>query len=192
LLDLLKNNNVTLDYITLHVWIGTFRSIKVDDIRDYDIHSEVCEVDIAIFSRIASYKLSWKNVIAVWTTSCRTLESLIYLWVKLTNKQKDGLCEWKYKDFWNNLENNISLDNNYIQSYVVGVESIQFECKLFIVPWFCFTVVDQLITNFHLPKSSLMVLVASILGYDYMMNAYRIAIQKNYMFYSFGDAMWIY
>lgn len=191
LLDSLKNNNVILDYITLHVWIGTFRSIKVNDVRDYDIHSEICEVDLTIFSRIASYKLLWKNIIAVWTTSCRTLESLIYVWSKLSDEQRGCLCEWKTKDFWDNLEKTILPENDYISSFVVGVNSIQFECKLFIMPWFHFTVVDQLITNFHLPKSSLMVLVASLLGYDYMMNAYRIAIQKNYMFYSFGDAMWI-
>lgn len=192
LLNQLASNGVLFDYITLHVGIGTFRTIKVKDIHDYDIHSEICEIDNDLFSRIAHYKQWGKNIIAVGTTSCRTLESLLYLRILLDENQKNNCCKSIQRDFRDSLAWNINKQNNYIQSFQIKDGFIQFECKLFITPWFQFTIIDQLITNFHLPKSSLMVLVASILGYEYMMNAYKIAIEKNYMFYSFGDAMWIY
>lgn len=190
LLEHIHANGVVFDYITLHVWIGTFRTIKVTDIHDYNIHEECCEVDIHIFSRIADYKLLWKKLIAIGTTTCRTLESLCYLWMLLDNAQKWILCPEKLQQkFWDNIIEQYDSNHDYIHSFQITASNIQFECKLFIKPWFVFTVVDELITNFHLPKSSLMILVASILGYNYMMNAYAVAIEQNYMFYSFGDAM---
>lgn len=189
LLDKLSYKGVWLDYVTLHVGVGTFRSIDSDEIESYQIHSEHCQIDISLFKRLTEYALSDKITIAVWTTSCRTLESLPYLY----HLAKSDIV-WHLSDserlFWDKISSDIA-SQQYINNYHIVWQSIIFDCQLYITPWFSFRIIDQLITNFHLPKSSLMVLVASFMWYDMMMQCYYDAIQKNYMFYSFGDAMWI-
>lgn len=190
LLDSLESNGTTIDYVTLHVGLGTFKSIDTKNIEDYHIHCEASEIDIDIFERIMNYKLNKQTILAVGTTSTRTLESLPYLYHKhraviitqLSNiviKFRDDLISW------------IDQNNSYIWniSHPKDPTHIQFECCLYITPWFQFRIIDQLITNFHLPKSSLMVLLASFMGYEFMMQSYDEAIKKNYRFYSFGDAM---
>lgn len=188
LLNNLKSDWVLLDYVTLHVWLGTFRQIKTKNIRDYEIHSEMCEVDIDIFDRIMHYQKEHKTIVAVWTTSCRTLESLPYLFTQLKSVLRSLIPTQTYE-----YRTNASRDlvDAYVSNPVVYNGLIYFECMLYIIPWYRFRIVNQLITNFHLPKSSLMLLLASFMWYRFMMNSYEQAIKKNYKFYSFGDAMLI-
>ncbi|MFA7284577.1 MAG: S-adenosylmethionine:tRNA ribosyltransferase-isomerase [Candidatus Absconditabacterales bacterium] len=194
-LDSVVSQGVSLDYVTLHVGVGTFRPVETPNILDHRIHKEQVEIDIALFQRVMNYKLNNKRTIAVGTTSCRTLESLPYVFVRL-NSEYDLT---QYMDpqtyaFRDQLSETISSDQacSYIpdQPSIMG-STLYFSCELYIAPGFVFRVIDQLITNFHLPKSSLLVLLATYMGYNPMKQAYQEAIQKNYRFYSFGDAMWI-
>ena len=154
------------------------------DIKQHEIHHETCEIDSEIFSRIMNYKLNQQAVIAVGTTSCRTLESLPYLWLKLKD-ELNTLCDEKTVAYWNELSGTLDSTKTTISNYRLEGEKIHFDCSLYILPGFGFTVIDQLITNFHLPKSSLMVLVASFMGYELMMQCYEDAIKNHYAFYSF-------
>ena len=187
-LNELEAKGVNFDYVTLHVGIWTFRPIKTINIKDFDIHTELCQIDLGIFERIMKYKLNNKRIIAVGTTACRTLESLPYLFMQC----KELLLELLWKEIFTyreDLTKDIYQHTNFIVDPTINTQNISFACKLYITPWFRFLILDQLITNFHLPKSSLMVLLASFMGYEFMMQAYEEAIKKNYMFYSFGDAM---
>jgi S-adenosylmethionine:tRNA ribosyltransferase-isomerase len=148
--ELQGKNGVNIAEITLHVGLGTFRPVKENDIRQYNIHEEYYSVSKDVLEKIARTKAKGKKVIAVGTTVVRTLESIALEPDKLVGKT-----------------------------------------KLYIYSPFEFRIVDSLITNFHLPKSSLLFLVSAFAGYDYIMNAYKVAIEKRYRFFSFGDAMFI-
>lgn len=192
LLENIKHQGVQFDYTTLHIGLGTFKSIDTNNIKDYNIHHEACEVDLDIFTRIMNYKQNKKTILAVWTTACRTLESLPYCFLLTQDNLKD-LLPSKVVSFRKELTSSISIDEakKMIASYDIDSDSskIYFSCSLYITPWYTFRVINQLITNFHLPKSSLMVLVASLMWYDLMMRCYEHAIAHHYQFYSFGDAM---
>lgn len=140
--------------ITLHVGIGTFRPVSVDNLDHHDMHYEWCCVPEDAANSIVNTRAGGGNVVAVGTTSVRTLES--------TPMQTGG-----------------------------PMQSWQGETNLFIRPGFSFTAVDRLLTNFHLPGSTLIVLVAAFMGYDLTMEAYRHAVEQRYRFYSYGDAMLI-
>ncbi|HMY80993.1 MAG TPA: S-adenosylmethionine:tRNA ribosyltransferase-isomerase [Candidatus Absconditabacterales bacterium] len=189
LLTGLSTKGVITDQVTLHVGLGTFKSIQTNDVRDHQIHNEQAQVDLGIFERIMNYKLTHKTIVAVGTTTTRTLESLPYLFQSLRQTLSDKLSSDIF-DYWSK----ISVTHNplgIIYSPTVVGDNIVFGCQLYITPGFHFCIIDQLITNFHLPKSSLMVLVASMMGHDLMMKVYQDAVSQQYMFYSFGDAMWI-
>lgn len=153
LLNELKNKGVKTAEVVLHVGIGTFRPVKVEDIRQHKMHEEYYIVSEETISAINEAKASGKRVIAVGTTTVRTLETIARL-------QKS--------------------------------DSYSGKTDIFIYPPFEFKIVDALITNFHLPKSSLIMLVSAFAGYDLTMRAYRIAVQERYRFFSFGDAMFIF
>lgn len=153
LLEKIKAKNIEVVYITLHVGLGTFRPVNVDDIANHKMHSE-----FYIISKEASEKLNKamqenKNIISVGTTSTRTLESVYNLY-----------GEFKETSGWTDI---------------------------FIYPGYQFKVVSSLITNFHLPKSTLIMLVSALAGKEKVMNAYQEAINNKYRFYSFGDSMFI-
>ena len=148
-----KAKGVDIAYVTLHVGLGTFRPVKADEITDHKMHSEhyaLSEENAAIINRT---KARGGRVIAVGTTSCRTLESM---------GMKDGKIE--AGDGWT---------------------------SIFIYPGYTFSVLDGLLTNFHLPESTLIMLVSAFAGYDNTMAAYRHAVEEKYRFFSFGDAMLI-
>lgn len=154
--DLIKNLEdkwVKIEYVILHIWLGTFKSIDTENIMDYKIHSEYIALDKETSDRLNAYKKSGKNIVSVWTTSTRTLESFA------TNK-------WELT-YWEK------------------------ETTLYIYPWYKWLFVDKLITNFHLPKSSLLVLVSSLAWKENIKNAYRHAVDNKYRFFSFWDAMFI-
>lgn len=152
----LKNKNTDIAYVNLHVGLGTFKPIQVDDIREHRMHSESWSIEKSELIRIRNAKKNGKNIIAVGTTAVRTLESAADI-VLSDNANRD----------------------------------ISGETDIFIYPGYEFKIADELITNFHLPKSSLIVLVSAFGGIDAVRSWYRAAIAEKMRFYSFGDAMYI-
>lgn len=159
LLSQLKKMGVQLEYVTLHVGLGTFQPIKTDKIEDHQIHSEWASIDASTAKRLNHAKKQGRRIIAVGTTTVRTLEAF---------------C--------------VDTDvRAYCNTPQHGIRDI----NLYITPGYKFKFVDAMITNFHLPQSSLLVLISSFAGHDKIMAAYKTAIKKKYRFYSFGDAMLI-
>lgn len=154
LMEKIKSKGVGIAYVTLHVGLGTFRPVKVDDVTKHKMHSEHYEISEESARLINKAKKNGKRVIAVGTTSCRTLESVATLYGEI--KPCDGFTD------------------------------------IFIYPGYKFKVLDGLITNFHLPESTLIMLVSAFAGYDNIMNTYKTAVNEKYRFFSFGDAMFIY
>lgn len=154
LLDKIRKKGVDIAEVTLHVGLGTFRPVKVENIEEHHMHKEYYCITDEACEKINRAKKSNKRVIAVGTTSVRVLE---------TAADEQGL-----------------------------VHSGQGETGIFIYPGYKFKAVDALITNFHLPESTLIMLVCAFAGRDFVMKAYMEAIEKKYRFYSFGDAMFIY
>ena len=151
MLDEIKAMGVDIAYVTLHVGLGTFRPVKEDDILDHKMHSEHYEMSTETAEKINSTKKNGGRVIAVGTTTCRTLESM-------------------------ELENGL-------------VKAGEGYTDIFIYPGYKFKLLDGLVTNFHLPESTLIMLVSAFAGYENTMNAYKTAVEEKYRFFSFGDAM---
>lgn len=150
----LEDMGVDIAYVTLHVGLGTFRPVKEDDVLNHKMHSEHYSLPEETAEKIRQTKANGGRVIAVGTTSCRTLESVAT---------------------FNNGE--IKADEGYTD--------------IFIYPGYEFKVLDGLVTNFHLPESTLIMLVSAFLGYKETMHAYEVAVEEKYRFFSFGDAMCI-
>lgn len=178
----LKGKKIRSHYLTLHVGLGTFKPVDTEDIRDYHMHEETMIISEDIFDTIAREKEQENNVVAVGTTIARTIETLPYLY-KAMGKQGN-----EYRD---NLTKNISEQQCKICILDRKQEGKKITCqtKIFIYPWFERKIVDGLITNFHLPGSTLLMLVASFIGYDETTKLYKHAIANQYRFFSFGDAM---
>ena len=153
LLKEIEDMGVTIAHVTLHVGLGTFRPVKEDEITDHKMHVEHYELTAENAAIINRTKERGGRVIAVGTTSCRTLETI---------GMKDG-----------------------------KIEAGEGFTDIFIYPGYRFQVLDGLLTNFHLPESTLIMLVAAFAGYDHIMNAYHEAVKERYRFFSFGDAMFI-
>lgn len=153
LLEKIKEKGVNIAYITLHVGLGTFRPVSVEKIEDHTMHSEFYSMTKEVADLLIKTKKNNKRIIAVGTTSVRTLETIMQ----------------KYNEFK--------------------------ECSgftdIFIYPGYEFKAIDRLITNFHLPKSTLVMLVSALAGREHILNAYKIAVENRYRFFSFGDAMLI-
>ncbi len=173
--------------VTLHIGIGTFRLIDVADVRDHEIHREVCQVSIQLLIQIARTHLNNKKIIVVWTTSCRTIESLPYLYLHIRNQI---ILEPDIRKYWDSLAENL-VDSGYVVCPLIMWDTIQFETQLYMYPWFQSKILDHLVTNFHLPQSTLLLMIASLIGYDILIQCYKIAIQQEYQFYSFGDGMFV-
>lgn len=153
LLDKVKNKGVEICYITLHVGLGTFRPVKVENIDEHEMHSEFYIMTEEVADKINSAKERGNRVIAVGTTSVRTVESIADESGKV--REKSGFT------------------------------------NIFIYPPYKFKCVDALITNFHLPESTLLMLVSSLSSREIILNAYKKAVKERYRFFSFGDAMFI-
>jgi len=190
LLNKIKEKWCKLEYTTLHIWLWTFKKVDTEDITKYNIHSETVEINLDTFEKIATYKSENRPIIAVWTTVTRTLESLPYLWLEIKNNQEIiSKLSQNTINFWNNRTKDIKKDKSIIFSIIFNHLLLSFHTRLYIYPWFKFKIIDQLITNFHLPKSSLLMLVAAFMWYEEMMKTYKHAIEKKYRFFSFWDAM---
>ena len=153
LLEKIKAKGVNVAYITLHVGLGTFRPVSVEKIEDHKMHSEYYHMTQQVANLLTKTKKNGKNIIAVGTTTTRTLETIM---------TKYG--EFKEASGWTDI---------------------------FIYPGYKFKAIDNLSTNFHLPKSTLVMLVSALAGKENIMNAYNEAIKEKYRFFSFGDAMFI-
>ncbi|MBR5338329.1 MAG: tRNA preQ1(34) S-adenosylmethionine ribosyltransferase-isomerase QueA [Lachnospiraceae bacterium] len=153
LLKELENMGVRIAYVTLHVGLGTFRPVKVENILDHHMHSEYYNIPKEAADIINETKEGGGRVICVGTTSCRTIESAA---------DEDG--HLKESSGWTDI---------------------------FIYPGYKFKVLDALITNFHLPESTLLMLVSALAGREFMLEAYKCAVEEKYRFFSFGDAMFI-
>ena len=153
MLNEIKNKGINLAYVTLHVGLGTFRPVKEDDILNHKMHSEHYYMPKETAELIKQTKENGGRVIAVGTTSCRTLES--------------------------------------VATFYDTIDECEGYTNIFIYPSYEFKLIDGLITNFHLPESTLIMLVSAFMGYENTMNAYKIAVDEKYRFFSFGDAMLI-
>lgn len=153
LLQQIEEKGIDIAYVTLHVGLGTFRPVKVDNILEHHMHSEFYQVTKEAADKINKAKKEGHRVICVGTTSCRTVESAA---------DENGMV----KEGCDNTE-------------------------IFIYPGYKFKVLDALITNFHLPESTLVMLVSALAGREHILNAYEEAIREKYRFFSFGDAMLI-
>ncbi len=154
MLQTLQEKGIDTAFVTLHVGLGTFRPVKEDDVLQHKMHSEHYHLPQETVDKILQTKWNGGRVIAVGTTSCRTLEAVATM--------HDGVLE---------------ASDGYTD--------------IFIYPGYQFKVLDGLITNFHLPESTLIMLVSALLGYEKTMHAYEVAVQEQYRFFSFGDAMCI-
>lgn len=153
LLDEIRAKGIKTGFVTLHVGLGTFRPVKEDEIENHDMHSEFCTIPPETAEIINETKRNGGRVVAVGTTSCRTLESFAH---------EDGHIE--AASGWTNI---------------------------FIYPGYRFKCIDALLTNFHLPESTLIMLVSALAGREHVLNAYKTAVEEKYRFFSFGDAMLI-
>lgn len=153
LLERIKEKGVEILYVTLHVGLGTFRPVAEENVLDHEMHSELYMITKEVADKLNKARKENRRIVAVGTTSTRTLESNIT----------------KYGCFKETTE----------------------ETKIFIYPGYKFIGIDALITNFHLPKSTLVMLVSALAGRDNILNAYKYAVNNKYRFFSFGDAMFI-
>lgn len=153
LLDKIRCKGINTAFVTLHVGLGTFRPVKVDEVNDHHMHAEFCMISDETAALLNNTKRNGGRIICVGTTSCRTLESLV---------NDDGSFAGKSK--WT---------------------------EIFIYPGYSFKAMDGLITNFHLPESTLVMLVSAFAGRENVLNAYARAVKEKYRFFSFGDAMLI-
>jgi S-adenosylmethionine:tRNA ribosyltransferase-isomerase len=153
LLTKIKEKGINIEEITLHVGLGTFRPVSVEDVTKHKMHSEYYEMDKKTADNLNKAKKEGKRIIAVGTTTTRTLETIMNLY-----------DEFKECSGWTDI---------------------------FIYPGYKFKAISALITNFHLPKSTLVMLVSAFAGKENIMNAYNIAVKNKYRFFSFGDSMFI-
>lgn len=153
LLEKLKNKGITICYVTLHVGLGTFRPVNVEDVTTHKMHSEYYTINEETAKILNQAKKDGKNIVSVGTTTTRVLETVI----------------------------------NQYQTF----KACSGYTSIFIYPGYQFKAVDSLITNFHLPKSTLIMLVSAFCSKEIIMNAYSEAIKNNYRFFSFGDSMFI-
>lgn len=153
LLEKIRAKGVQMEFVTLHVGLGTFRPVSVENIEDHPMHRESYHVREDVAQRINEAKQDGHRIIAVGTTSVRTLESA-------------------------------TDDNGVIHSGYSATE-------IFIYPGYRYKMVDALVTNFHLPQSTLLMLISALAGREHCLAAYKIAVQERYRFFSFGDAMFI-
>lgn len=151
LMEKLREKGVRITDVTLHVGLGTFRPVKEENVLDHKMHSEHYHLPAHTAQLIHETKANGGRVIAVGTTSCRTLES--------------------------------------VATFCGGIREADGWTDIFIYPGYEFKCIDGLITNFHLPESTLIMLVSALAGYDHVMNAYKVAVEERYRFFSFGDAM---
>lgn len=176
----LQKNGIKIAYVTLHIGLDTFAPVRVENIKDHKIHRERAVLTAEDAKTINEAKLNGRRIIAVGTTSARTIETAAIRSAAFGTEENDmssvmetyrqlptNMCPWR------------------------PVIAIDEETDLFITPGYQWRGVDTLLTNFHLPKSTLLMMISSLAGRETVLNAYQTAIEEEYRFFSFGDAMLI-
>jgi S-adenosylmethionine:tRNA ribosyltransferase-isomerase len=182
MLTLLKNKGVQIAYVTLHVGAGTFQPVRVDDIKNHKMHSEIYHISAETLAAIQATKLAGGRVIAVGTTSLRALESA-------AANSNSAAAKNDAPQANIHAPSGASTAMSALFNDELSKKGLSGETSIFITPGFEFKVVDKLITNFHLPKSTLLMLVSAFAGFDNIKNAYAHAVKQQYRFFSYGDAM---
>ena len=192
LLSVLCSKWVEINFTTLHVGLGTFKPVYEADIRNHHIHREPIIIENQIFNQIYQQKKENKNLIAVWTTMVRLLETLPYLRKSLSFHEKETiLSNLEAFHFRESITSNVQLPDSkkYVHNIILQSNRIVCETQLFIFPGWKFRIIDEMITNFHLPKSSLLMLISAIMWRKNALQSYEHAKHSWYKFYSFGDWM---
>ena len=158
LLEKIKARGIKIEFVTLHIGLGTFAPIKTENVKEHKMHSEFVSISPRVCRQILAAKKEGRRVIAVGTTSCRALESAASLGLLSEQSVKTSLSFWT---------------------------------EIFIYPGYKFKIIDALITNFHLPSSTLMMLVSALGGKKNLEKAYQEAVAKKYRFFSYGDVMFV-
>lgn len=182
LLEDIRSRGISIAEVTLHVGLGTFRPVKAEQVQDHHMHSEYFELDESAAEIINDTKRKGGRVFCVGTTSCRTLESA----AAKMHSEIEQRPEMHSETVPRQLEN-CAAD----ESKEVWVKPCQGWTDIFIYPGYQFQVLDALITNFHLPESTLVMLVSALAGREQVLHAYEEAVKERYRFFSFGDAMLI-
>ncbi len=185
----LKNKNIDKNFVTLHVGAGTFKPVKADTMDEHEMHAEFIDVSIALIEKIIS-KLDEK-IIAVGTTSLRTIESLYWLGVKVSQQFKIEskqltIEQWDCYELPQNIDTKIALEALVNWMKKNDLKRIITKTQIIIAPGYTLRIANGLITNFHQPKSTLLLLVAAIVGDDWR-NIYNYALENEYRFLSYGD-----
>ncbi|MFT7561820.1 MAG: S-adenosylmethionine:tRNA ribosyltransferase-isomerase, partial [Flavobacteriales bacterium] len=176
-----KAKGVEFAFVTLHVGAGTYQPVRVDDIRDHKIHTEIMALDAATAEQVNATKAKGKRVIAVGTTSVRCLET-----AARNSSSSDVASNSVPNSASNSANSNLASANT-----ATKIEAYQGETNIFIYPSYKYRVVDALFTNFHLSESTLLMLVSAFAGYAHTMAAYKMAVDQAYRFFSYGDSMFI-
>jgi len=183
LLEKAKKMGVQTAFVTLHVGLGTFRPVKTDLIEDHHMHSEEYFISEETAGKINQTKAGGRRVICVGTTSVRTLESAA---AEGTTSVQSKVLDTTFMEKAPGIEKNTGISHkNY------SIKPGSGKTDIFIYPGYDFKVCDALITNFHLPKSTLLMLVSAFAGHEEIMKVYNTAVKENYRFFSYGDAMLI-
>jgi S-adenosylmethionine:tRNA ribosyltransferase-isomerase len=186
----LGEKNIYRAYVTLHVGAGTFRPVKSDTMEEHDMHAEFIDVTVSLIEELIAQDSS--GVIAVGTTSLRTLESLYWIGVDLLNNDAEIHRDYELGQWfaWDNLHVSISKKESLeaIKNYLLRNEKDRLitKTRLLIMPGYTFRMVDALVTNFHQPQSTLLLLVAAFIGEDWK-KVYRYALENQFRFLSYGD-----
>lgn len=184
----LKDQGMKLAEVTLHVGAGTFRPVKSDEIGDHVMHSEFISVQKSFIEELIRFE---GKVIAVGTTSVRTLESLYYIGVSLENQKQSHLhvSQWMpYNDSNNRLSKKDALKNILAYLEANSLSTLIADTQIIIAPGYEFKIVDGIVTNFHQPQSTLLLLVSAFLGNNNWKNIYEHALSSDYRFLSYGDS----
>ncbi len=187
----LRKQWIKRNEITLHVGIGTFAPVVSEDIRDHTLHAETITIPRVLFEDIMIQKKQFWPVFTVGTTSTRSIESLPYLWTLLSSQDKQDHLTPQVIQRWDTLSPIIQKNHDFLLLISVNSDTITFSSSLFIYPGYQRTIIDGIITNFHLPQTSLVMLIAGLIGYENWEKSYYHALNDHYRFASFGDAMLI-
>lgn len=192
-LDDLKRKKITHEKVTLHVGAGTFKPVGSDDVREHEMHAETIIISRSLIEKLLHHKREGNSVVAVGTTSTRSLESLYWLGLLLKNgiiiEDDFFIDQWMPYDLQKkSLPSSIEV-LEVILKYMKNhrLNEIRGKTRIIIVPGYEFKIIDVLITNFHLPKSTLLLLVSALIGGAWK-KAYQHALEKDYRFLSYGDA----
>ncbi|MBR3743805.1 MAG: S-adenosylmethionine:tRNA ribosyltransferase-isomerase [Bacteroidales bacterium] len=187
-MDSIRSRGIDIDYVTLHVGAGTFLPVKSDNVAEHNMHSEPFVVTLAFLEKLLSHVGSGK-LIAVGTTSTRTLESLYYLGVHCIERGAPGVVEqWEpYREQGYDISTKDALSSliKYLENN--NLDKLTARTRLIIVPGFKYRMADYLVTNFHQPKSTLLLLIAAFIG-DQWRDMYRFAMDNGFRFLSYGDS----